>query len=294
MVIALPEVAERQHKQHDRDDAIERGDRHEAAAVATAKHRTEESDKRNREGGGDEAADVTAEHAERIGVVALDRVGGEIRKNRCDRRLDAGIDSTRCEDVGDEGVPELGGLIRQGRCRERDEHRHRERDREPQEPRAALAPLRACMVDDRTPHDGGDRVGEARDKQDRRRAERTGRGDAEHIGVEVHDVRGEGDIQQIARHIGERVAHHLLEGQFDPAGLLGHLGGRGSIVGNCIAHDCPFSLSSDACEPIRRMHLQCVGRPHAPMHAGLGEMPPRRAGTGANRRYIAFQVRWQI
>lgn len=94
VVIALPEVAERQHKQHDRDDAIERGDRHEAAAVATAKHRTEESDKRNREGGGDEAADVTAEHAERIGVVALDRVGGEIRKNRCDRRLDAGIDST--------------------------------------------------------------------------------------------------------------------------------------------------------------------------------------------------------
>ncbi len=88
------------------------------------------------------------------------------------------------------------------------------------------------MVDDGAPHDGGDGVREAGDQQNGRGAEGTGGGDAEHVGVEVHDVRRNGDVQQVASHIREGVADLLLQRQLDGAGL------RGS---SCCAH-CLSSL----------------------------------------------------
>ncbi len=225
--VALTQVLEGKQQQDDGDHAVDGGDDHEADLGTATEGSAEEADQRDGQSGGDEGTNLAASHTEGVGDVTFLRVGGQVRQNSGDRGLDTGVYGTCGQDVGDQRVPELHGGVRQARSGERDEHGHGERDAQPQEPRTALAPLGVRVVNDGAPHDSGDGVRETRDQQNGRCTEGTGSGDAEHIGVEVHDVRRNGDVQQVASHIGEGVADLLLQRQLDSAGL------RGS---SCCAH----------------------------------------------------------
>ena len=157
-----------------------------------------------------ERAELGAEHAPTHERDALLRIRGEGREDGSDGRVDAGIQHA-ADDVSRGGVNHLR-VVAQFRREIREHAEGRERDAQPQKPRAMFSEAAADSIKDDAPHRRVHGVHPTRHQQDRRRGARS---KAVNVRKKFRDVAADDELEnQLAAKIGGRITEALRIGRF--------------------------------------------------------------------------------
>lgn len=200
-------VGEGHQQQRHADYAVQRHGQGESKLLVAS---SEQIDQRQREHAGEDDADLSADITECVGLDSFLCIGGEIRQNGGYRR-GYGHRHKIHQNVGDVHVDHLAHSAEIGN-REGHDSDYGEGEREPQEPRAHLAPLRMGFVNERADDRTGHCVKDANHKEqhaDRQQA------DAGNIGVVEHHERGDDAEHEIVGAVRGTIAEFLPQGELD-------------------------------------------------------------------------------